>query len=592
MTQRETHKETQSNPDDHGAVGLEPSTTQASHSNSTTDRRSFLKFGAMGGAAVAAATTTPGALANQSPDASAVVAPKSLSQGRNNRRARSALLLKGVAAEQHYKTTMAAGKQPTNGDERRYRNDNYYASFTKTLPSNDYGEVDPGAFEALARATKRGRPDLFDAIPLDPSAARKLANPQGAWKFEPFALDGWGTRMPAAHTFRSPEIAAEMVEVYWQACTRDVPFIDYGSNSDIADAVSDLNAMSAPPAGGVTTGTLFRGETPGDAIGPYISQFLVVPFNFGPAANVQRYSVPTAGINFMVDVPNWLNVQRGGAPAENLVFDSTPRYIYNNRALGEYVHSDVLYQAYLNACLILLSKGPGAIDPGNPYLADITNQGAFTSLGGPMILDMVTKAANLSLNGAWFQKWNMHRYLRPEAYAGRVNFHRAGQRSYELHPDVLNSQIVAKVFSIYGNCLLPMAYTEGSPTHPSYPAGHATIAGACCTVLKAFFNEDYVFDAPVQADATGLSLLPYVGPDLTVGGELNKLANNIAIGRDAAGVHYRQDGIYGLDTGEQQAIALLQDYSRTLNEGNFDGFTLTKFDGQKIRIRNGNILPA
>ena len=32
-------------------------------------------------------------------------------------------------------------------------------------------------------------------------------------------------------------------------------------------------------------------------------------------------------------------------------------------------------------------------------------------------------------------------------------------------------------------------------------AGHATIAGACCTVLKAVFDEQFVFPDPVQATA-------------------------------------------------------------------------------------------
>src|SRR5262249_446464 len=50
------------------------------------------------------------------------------------------------------------------------------------------------------------------------------------------------------------------------------------------------------------------------------------------------------------------------------------------------------------------------------------------------------------------------------------------------------------------------------------------------------------------SDETALRLLsgviawdtaPYTGAALTVGGELNKLASNIALGRDAAGVHYR-----------------------------------------------------
>lgn len=33
-----------------------------------------------------------------------------------------------------------------------------------------------------------------------------------------------------------------------------------------------------------------------------------------------------------------------------------------------------------------------------------------------------------------------------------------------------------------------MAFQEGSPMHPSYGAGHATVAGACVTILRPFFD--------------------------------------------------------------------------------------------------------
>ncbi|MEO0974280.1 MAG: vanadium-dependent haloperoxidase, partial [Pseudomonadota bacterium] len=436
----------------------------------------------------------------------------------------------------------------------------------------------------------------FDAIPLDGMAGRRLANPQGAFKYELEGIDSHATRMNPSHTFRSTEIAGEQGEVYWQALTRDVPFIDYAASPQIAAAVADLNNFSSAPGpkdgGLITADTLFRGETPGDLIGPYVSQFLWQPFSFGPVDIVQQYEVPVAGIDFMIDEVNWLNVQRGGNPLEPLLFEPNKRYINDNRALGEYVHRDVTYQAYLHAALILLGYGPNALDPGNPYRSAITNQGAFTSLGGPMVLDMVTKAGNLSLTGAWFQKWRVHRFLRPEALGGRIHFHLLGQRSYELHPDILNSVAVAETFTRNGTYLLPQAFTEGSPTHPSYPAGHATIAGACVTVLKAFFDESFAIPNPVESNAAGDVLLDWTGATLTVGNELDKLANNVAIGRDAAGVHYRQDGIQGLVTGEQQAIALLQDQSRTLNEENFDGFTLTRFDGTRINIKDGRVTLA
>jgi hypothetical protein len=47
----------------------------------------------------------------------------------------------------------------------------------------------------------------------------------------------------------------------------------------------------------------------------------------------------------------------------------------------------------------------------------------------------------------------------------------------------------SKGFMPAGSALLPMAFPEGSPTHPAYGAGHATVAGACVTILKAWFKE-------------------------------------------------------------------------------------------------------
>ncbi|MEO0369223.1 MAG: vanadium-dependent haloperoxidase, partial [Pseudomonadota bacterium] len=170
-----------------------------------------------------------------------------------------------------------------------------------------------------------------------------------------------------------------------------------------------------------------------------------------------------------------------------------------------------------------------------------------------------------------------------------VHFHMLGSRSYELNDDILNSSALQRVFTANGTYLCPQAFIEGSPTHPSYPAGHATIAGACVTVLKAFFNEDFVLSDNVEANDDGTALIPYTDSALTLGGELNKLANNVSLGRDAAGVHYRQDGIQGLIAGEQQAIAYLQDQTRTYNEDDFGGFTLTKFDGSTINIRNSRV---
>src|SRR5207237_2117394 len=117
---------------------------------------------------------------------------------------------------------------------------------------------------------------------------------------------------------------------------------------------------------------------------------------------------------------------------------------------------------------------------------------------------------------------------------GLVHNRLANKIAYPLHSDLLNSNAVAAVFKKNGSYLLPQAFPEGSPLHPSYGAGHATVAGASATILKAVFDESYVIPQPVVPSADGLTLAPYTGPDadrLTVGGELNKLAANVAMGR-------------------------------------------------------------
>lgn len=106
---------------------------------------------------------------------------------------------------------------------------------------------------------------------------------------------------------------------------------------------------------------------------------------------------------------------------------------------------------------------------------------------------------------------------------------------------------------------------------------------ACATVLKAFFDEEYVLPDPVAASSDGLSLVPYRGENLMVGGELNKLASNISLGRDFAGVHYRSDGIKGMELGEAVAMGFLAELRLTYHEP-FEGFTFKTFDGTAVAV--------
>lgn len=540
---------------------------------------------------LAGATTAPAVLAAMGGTAtmlaSAPAQAEVLTPTNRVRRFRDAAKLRKNAAQTQFFEAVTRPAQETNDDDEIYAD--YRGSFHKCLPQNDFGEVDPDAYDSLRYAFECGNPEAFDAIPLDGAADRRLANPQAALAFNLVGIDPHGTRMRPAPAFASAETAAEMGEVYWHAILRDTPFSDFGSSALAGDAIDDLNAFSETvgptQAGLVTVDTLFRGPTPGDLEGPYVSQFLLRDINYGPALIEQRYNTPDS-TNFMTGAAEWIAIQRGSAPGASINFDAQRRYIYNARALGEYVHGDALFQAYLFAAAIALGFGSAALDM-TPYSGN-PNQGGFTTLGGPDVLDSVSHVANLSLRAAWFQKWAAHRRLRPEMYAGRVHFSRTGDRDYGLPAEILNSAAVGILESENGTALLPMAFAEGSPTHPAYPAGHATVAGSCCTVLKAFFDESFIVPDPVVASSDGLSLLPYGGGDLTLGGEINKLASNISLGRDLAGVHYRSDGVDGILVGEQIGLSYLADISRGYNE-DFGGFSLTRFDGTEALVVDGQI---
>src|ERR1700692_3175871 len=97
-------------------------------------------------------------------------------------------------------------------------------------------------------------------------------------------------------------------------------------------------------------------------------------------------------------------------------------------------------------------------------------------------LDLVARAAIYALRAVWYQKWLVHRRLRPEAVGGRIHSNMVGTAEYPIYADLLNSAARPEVFNPTGSYLLPMPYPEGSPMHPSYPAAHAAVAGACVTV--------------------------------------------------------------------------------------------------------------
>ncbi|MFK8006584.1 MAG: vanadium-dependent haloperoxidase [Saprospiraceae bacterium] len=502
--------------------------------------------------------------------------------------------------------------------------------------------------------------------------AQNLGNPVPvrAWEsasagltFDTEGPDAQSVTMPPAPKLGSEELDAEMAEVYAQALLRDVPLAYFSpearveaglSAAEVARVNGIFTFLNSLPwfSGNKRTGnralsidTGFKGITDGDNVGPYLSQFILAgsyglgtdsagtspefypsdgKINFGASIIDQRVRCATPEENHLTSWNEWLDVQNGanlsGREGYKIGTDLR-RFITTGRDLATYVHYDALYQAYLNACLILLSYG-AKFDPGIPFQGadSLDHQQGFAHYGPPHILTLVTETATRALKAVRYQKFNIHRRCRPEVLAARlekrVELRLIAPELTEMYnkfdPDLTNE--ITTFPSGGGNMLLPMAFCEGSPMHPSYGAGHATVAGACVTILKAFFDEDQriaissdgkkmqIFSDESELDFNDgkhafvpdkngemLKTVPLTNY-LTVGDELNKIAANISIGRNWGGVHFYSDYEQSIYMGEQIAIGMLQEQSIMYNPLENSSMSLTKFDGDKISIKEGKVL--
>jgi len=548
--------------------------------------------------------------------------------------------------------------------------------------------------------------------------------------------DAGDVAMAPAPTLIGSELIAEMAEVYALAVLRDTPFeqwsdtgapvvVDGQTLGTVGTIIDDLGRLDfLDPAGDpaasdgtgflsaselrrrearldrgapLTSGSIFRGSSPGAKTGPYLSQFLLIGSGgdggsapVGSAKDVrylcpvsapdpsmptgarggyiaygaqridQRVSAAAAGLDHMTDWTLWLDVQNGAAVngADRFEQGGRPRFLNTPRDLATYVHFDQLYQAYLNACFLLFDyKVP--FDFGLPSGKGHVTRGSFATFGGPHILALLTEVSSRALKAVRRQKFQHHLRGRPEQLAAMLTLAanapdrlgsaqgdttRALTTMQERAPNLMNmvaarnahqnarrSDPANHIFPTGDgtgcgftpeesrNYLLPMAFPEGSPMHAAYGAGHATVAGACVTVLKAFFelspNEvskpglgqplpiAKTGEAPWWKMATFSERMKlrnvYVPPadpwsnalepsgewrpaDLTIEGELNKLAANISIGRNMGGVHFYTDYYDSLRMGERVAVGILQEQMATYNDP--CSMRLPSFDGDRVII--------
>lgn len=489
----------------------------------------------------------------------------------------------------------------TNGDEQRYSD--HSGSYSKPLLQDDVCLVNQAAWESFKKALNSGKMSDFEAVIIGGTGT--LNGPQSSYSYDLECLDSsqFGNA-PAAGDPNSPPLVppfdqvtssaygTQLIEMYWASQLRDVAFTDYDGNTTAQAAAAEIGAQPdyrgpRDSNGNVTTDLLFRGAFQGETIGPWMSQLMITPCNYGSQPLDMQDVTYVAGIDYMTDTTTFLEAQNGIDYGVRNQVDPQRRYMHCFRNLSSYTHVDVLYQGYFTALMVLQTLGTPS-NPGNPYVGSKTQNG-FDTFGGPDFAASVGEVAARALHKVWYQKWLVHLTHRPEWGGGLVHQALIGKPRQAVPPsNVLNSQAVAQVFSKYGTYLLPQAFPEGSPNHPSYPTGHGTVAGACITILKFFFDGNHVFSNPLVPTNDGLSLVPYTGPDagqITVNTELNKLARNVSFGHGVgAGIHWRTDTDYSMLLGEAMALSYLQDKAATYHEK--FSVSLTKLDGTVVTISN------
>jgi membrane-associated phospholipid phosphatase len=394
---------------------------------------------------------------------------------------------------------------------------------------------------------------------------------------------------------------------------RDTPFAEYPRDATAIAAAKELSRLGDAYAGPrdadgqVSARTLFRGGLrkdgkcyfAGQTWGPYVSQFLLHPANLGAQPLDQMFLSHRARVDYLTDEKDWEWVQKGGFPSGQPQHDRIRRHLRDGRGLSAYAHADETIQPYLVAHLIMQTAGlRGNAD--SPYLGN-RNEKPFATFGAPDVVGTLGAVARAALIAAGHQKWNVHLRHRPESGGGLVHLaktqraegllRRQSGESDGLHEVALGSAGVKLSHHRHGSYLLSQAYPEGAPAEPSYPSGHAAVAGACITALKFFYDceRPIVSCLPVLTPSNdGLYLKPYQGLEaaqMTFNSELGKLGHNVSFGRGLhAGVNWRSDVDAGMLLGEEVAIAFLKDQAAAYRER--FAVKLRKFDGGLEAIGN------
>jgi len=530
-------------------------------------------------------------------------------------------------------------------------------SFSYALPHDEgHGWPRCDDVDAYTRAATCPSTSTLDALSRVPGATKRLEGLVDAANAAAHATRGRDadvpTDVPRFAPVGSSTFAYDLAEAYAMAHLRDVPLDALGTSGTASYAEAErvlgdfLRRFAAAPLG-LRPETLFRCPdtlfAPECRAGPYVSQLLFADVFDGYSLRDRRFLYERDTANLTVRA-RLLDVHRGFETTRAIARDGNgqaeARYVHSGRVLGSIVHGEPPFKHYYDAALASVALlGPWIEEVGTPAVDGVRHPAvaASTTAGQDDLLTSVAEVTLRALRQSYAYKWLSHRKMRPDQAAMRLDtFRRADALGAPARAARDATALAATlVDQFFGDSTVKAAFMEEladanaaragernyllaslyeGPGHPSSTHGHAVVAGAATTVLKAMLTTTHpTTDAPLHFGTTGAEALgrfvnvrtattdgaSVTSADLseetrrtmTLEGELDKLAHNLGAGRNWAGVHFRTELEYSLALGEAVGVAYLRDKVceyRVARTNSFAGWNLRLFNGTRLRLRECN----
>lgn len=425
----------------------------------------------------------------------------------------------------------------------------YQGFYSKGLTHDKNGVVNPVEFQKFYHAVIHGDMETLNGLHLKAKQVQPsvVMDRTQIGPYKQLFMINPPPSLSSAHG------AQEMVELYWASLLRDVPFDEWDENRLVRAACRE---MKCDPQ------FLLRLPYPGWKDGGYVSQLLLLPYTYGFKTYDQEYTM-FAPKDFATTAQEIVQIQNGEIAGE-LKYDLRSRLIRTLRDAATYVHKDVPVQPWVNAACVLYSLKI----PPNALMRTLASETPFINQSISDLCGLLNEAARSALEAAWQYKFTYWK-IRPEVFGLYIDQAVESKTNpLGIHKLVFESDALRRVRAKQKSAVLSQCYPEGCPSHPSFSSGHSTVAGACSIVLKAFFDGTKSLNSKSS----------------TVNSEINKMASNIAVARNAAGIHYRSDAEIGLKLGEEVGIEVLK--QAVYRYKYKTGWLVEKRNGQQIEIKN------